>query len=67
MNNGQSGSSTILSVIQPVTIDTMLNNNWPFFCKKNVTCKQGLSGMNSLKIGQIFKACSHWLSVMNSL
>ena len=37
----------ILSVIQSVTIDTMLNNNWSFFLK-NVTCKQGLS-VNSFR------------------
>ena len=40
MNNGQNGSSSILSIIQPVNIDTMLNNNGPFF-KKKVTCKHG--------------------------
>ena len=31
---------SIVSVIQPITFDTMLNNNGPGF--KNVTCKQGL-------------------------
>ena len=41
MNNGQNGSSPTLSVIQPVTIDTMLNNNGPSFSK--VMCNQGLS------------------------
>ena len=30
MNNGQNGLQSILSIIQPVTIDTMLNNNGPF-------------------------------------
>ena len=33
MNNGQNGSSPILSTIQPVTIDIMLNNNEPVFFK----------------------------------
>ena len=37
MNNGQNGPSPIKSVIQPITIDTMLNNNGLFFLKK-VSC-----------------------------
>ena len=30
MKNGQNGFQSILSVFQPVTIDTMLNKNGPF-------------------------------------
>ena len=37
LNNGQGGWRLILSVIQLINIDTMLN--MPFF---NVTCKHGL-------------------------
>ena len=33
MNNRQNGTSPVRCVIQPVTIDTMLNNNDPFFFK----------------------------------
>ena len=40
MNNGQNGSSLILSVIQPVTIDTMLNYNGPF--KKELRVNKAL-------------------------
>ena len=38
------GPSPILSIIQPVTIDTILDNNGPFF--KNVACKQGFKITN---------------------
>ena len=40
INSRKNGSSPILSVIH--SIDTMLNNNGPFFFK-NATCKQGFS------------------------
>ena len=43
MSKGQNGLSPILSVIQPVTTDTMLNNNLLFFFLKNVTCKKFLA------------------------
>ena len=38
------GFQSILSVIQPVTIDTMLNKNGPFLYNglKNVKCEQAL-------------------------
>ena len=64
INNGQNGSSPMLPIIQSVTIDIMLNNNGSFFLKKNVVCTQALSVVNTLKIGQTFKAYSHWLEVL---
>ena len=41
INNGLNVLQPIMSIIQPVTIHTMLNNNRAFFFKY-VTCKQGL-------------------------
>ena len=39
------GDGPILSIIQPITFDTMLNNNWQNdgHGLKNVTCKQGIT------------------------
>ena len=46
MNNGEEmDPSSILFVIQPVTIDTMLNNNGPLLNNRltNVACKHDLT------------------------
>ena len=42
MNNEQSGSSSSLSVIEPVTIDTMINKNGPFLLLKTLCVNMAL-------------------------
>ena len=44
------GDRPILSVVQPITIDTMLNNNG----LKNVTCTQGFRGCRGCSLGLFY-------------